>query len=364
MEKPNVVSLFSGAGGLDIGFDNVGFNILLSTDNWKIACDTLKLNGLSNHVICNDIRNINFKEFKEKSCSDIDVVIGGPPCPPFSKSRFYRTEKKRGLNDENAFTVSEYFRVVEELNPKVFLFENVHGFVYRPHASALEYIQERSQELGYKLSFRVVNAADYGVPQTRERFICVGVKNELPDFIYPEPSHADPQKVKSNSGLKPWITCGYVLADLDIDLPEDEKMQAGSKHKDLLKLVPPGDNYLFFTEERGHPNPIFIWRSRYWSFLLKLTPERASWTIQASHSNNMGPFHWKNRFLRISEIKRIQTFPDEYVLTGLFKDQWRQVGNAVPTRLAEIFALAIKKQYFSNKSELSQIEEVNAIRYN
>jgi len=119
-------------------------------------------------------------------------------------------------------------------------------------------------------------------------------------------------------------------------------MQAGSKHKDLLKLVPPGDNYLFFTEERGHPEPLFIWRSRYWSFLLKLSKERPSWTIQASHSNNMGPFHWKNRFLRIGEIKRIQTFPDDYQLTGAFKDQWRQVGNAVPAKLAEVFALQLK----------------------
>jgi len=189
----------------------------LSTDNWRIACETLKKNAMSGEVICDDIRKIDFADFKARSGRPVDVLIGGPPCPPFSKSRFYRTEKKRGLEDENAFTVSEYFRAVEELDPKAFLFENVHGFVYKPHASALEYIQERSRELGYKISFRVVNAADYGVPQTRERFICVGVKDELPDFIYPEPTHADPQKIKANSGLKPWVTCGDVLTDLDVD---------------------------------------------------------------------------------------------------------------------------------------------------
>ena len=343
MVAGTVVSLFSGAGGLDIGFEKAGYEILLSTDNWRIACETLKQNKISGEVICDDIRNVDFKAFKNRTAKDIDVLIGGPPCPPFSKSRFYRTEMKRGLEDENAFTVAEYFRAVEELSPKAFLFENVHGFVYKPHASALEYIKERSEELGYKINFRVVNAADYGVPQTRERFICVGVKKEFPDYIYPEPTHYDPQKAKLfTEGLKPWVTCGDVLADLDIDLPEDEKMQAGSKHKDLLKLIPPGDNYLFFTKEKGHPEPVFIWRSRYWSFLLKLSPNRPSWTIQASHSNNMGPFHWKNRFLRIGEIKRIQTFPDTYELTGTFKDQWRQVGNAVPARLAEIFALQIK----------------------
>jgi DNA (cytosine-5)-methyltransferase 1 len=113
-----------------------------------------------------------------------------------------------------------------------------------------------------------------------------------------------------------------------------------------LKQIPPGENYLFFTKERGHENPQFKWRSRYWSFLLKLSPREPSWTIQASFSNNMGPFHWKNRFLRINEIKRIQTFPDNYKLMGDFKDQWRLVGNAVPPALASVVSKAIKKQYF------------------
>jgi DNA (cytosine-5)-methyltransferase 1 len=124
-------------------------------------------------------------------------------------------------------------------------------------------------------------------------------------------------------------------------------MQAGSKHKDLLRLVPPGENYLFFTKERGHPKPVFKWRSRYWSFLLKLSPSRPSWTIQASHSNNMGPFHWKNRFLRILEIKRIQSFPDNYIVLGSYRDQWRQIGNAVPPLLAKKIAIELKKQYFN-----------------
>jgi DNA (cytosine-5)-methyltransferase 1 len=138
---------------------------------------------------------------------------------------------------------------------------------------------------------------------------------------------------------------------LDFDLPEDKDMAAGSKHHDLLKLVPPGDNYLYFTAERGYPNPIFKWRSRYWSFLLKLSPDKPSWTIQASFSNNMGPFHWKNRFLRISEIKRIQTFPDEYEFCGSFREQWRQIGNAVPVLLAKEIATAINNQYFRENSQ-------------
>lgn len=340
----NIVSIYSGAGGIDIGFHRAGFNILLSTDNWQVACDTLEQNGLGKEVVCGDIRTVDFAGFKAKAKGNIDVLVGGPPCPPFSKSRFYRLEKKRGLEDENAFTVSEYFRAVKELNPSIFLFENVHGFVYKPHMDALEFVISESEKLGYNIEYRVVNAADYGVPQTRERFICVGVKKSLPKFVYPEPTHAESP---ADAQLQDWVTCGDVLSDIDFPLPEDEQMQAGSKHKDLLRLVPPGDNYLFFTKERGYPKPLFKWRSRYWSFLLKLSPARPSWTIQASHSNNMGPFHWNNRFLRIPEIKRIQTFDDSYALTGSFKDQWRQVGNAVPPLLAEVFAKAIRNQYFT-----------------
>jgi len=114
----------------------------------------------------------------------------------------------------------------------------------------------------------------------------------------------------------------------------------------ILTLNKQGDNYLYFTEERGYSEPIFKWRSRYWSFLLKLSPKRPSWTIQASFSNNMGPFHWKSRFLRISEIKRIQTFDDNYELYGDFKEQWRQIGNAVPPKLVGQIAEQIMKMYF------------------
>ncbi len=342
--KPKIVSIFSGVGGIDFGFEKAGFETVFASDIWERACDSLKVNFPKSEVVCDDIVNINFKEIKKKH-KTMDGLVGGPPCPPFSKSRFYRKEKERGINDEDGFiTVTNYFRAVEELSPKFFFFENVHGFVFKPHKSALELVESESERLGYKIFHNVVNAADFGVPQTRQRFICIGVKKSLDDFEYPKETHSNPQK--PIKGTKNWVNCGDILNDIDFDLPEDEKMQAGSKHKDLLKLVPPGDNYLFFTEERGHPNPVFKWRSRYWSFLLKLSPDRPSWTIQASHSNNMGPFHWKNRFLRIDEIKRIQTFEDKHIFLGSFKEQWRQVGNAVPHKLAYKFAKEIHNQYF------------------
>lgn len=347
---PNILSIFSGGGGIDVGFKSAGYEICFSTDFWKPACDTLEQNNMGKLVVCDDIRNIDYKNYLNQiglKTSDIDVLVGGPPCPAYSKSRFYRTEKKRALEDENSFTLYEYFRALEELRPKVFFFENVFGFVYKPHQDAFDLLKIRADELGYDISYKVINTANYGVPQIRERFICVGTRRDFGiPFVFPNETHVSPEKILSSTDKKLWVTCGDAIGDIDFDLPEDKDMQAGSKHKDLLRLIPPGDNYLYFTEERGYPNPIFKWRSRYWSFLLKLSPDKPSWTIQASFSNNMGPFHWKSRFLRISEIKRIQTFPDNYELTGDFKDQWRQVGNAVPPLLVEILAKSIKEQYF------------------
>ncbi len=342
--KPKIVSVFSGVGGIDFGFEKAGFETVFASDIWDRACESLKENFPNSEIICDTIENIDFKKIK-KTHKEIDGLVGGPPCPPFSKSRFYRKEKERGINDEDGFmTVSNYFRAVEELNPKFFFFENVHGFVFKPHKSALELVEAESERLGYKIFHKVINTADFGVAQTRQRFICIGVKKQMKDFVFPNPTHSENPNAENK--LKRWVNCGDILNDIDFDLPEDEKMEAGSKHKDLLKLIPAGDNYLFFTKERNHPNPIFEWRSRYWSFLLKLSPERPSWTIQASHSNNMGPFHWKNRFLRIDEIKRIQSFEDKHIFLGNFKEQWRQIGNAVPPLLALQFAKEIKKRYF------------------
>lgn len=343
--SPKVVSLYAGAGGLDVGFKQAGFNTVLATDNWEPACKTLEINKISPTVICADIRAIDFLDVKSKiDIRNIDCVIGGPPCPAYSKSRFYLKDKKRALEDENSFTLEEYFRAVEQLRPKVFLFENVFGFVYKPHRNAFDYLKKRADMLGYTISHQVINCADFGVPQIRERFFCVGVKKGLPPYVFPPKSHGKHHNQLKD--VKPWVTAGDVLNEIDYPRDDDASMMAGSKHKELLKLIPPGDNYLYLTAKRGYPTPYFEWRSRYWSFLLKLSPSLPSWTIQASHSNNMGPFHWNNRFLRIEEIKRLQSFPDSYEIYGNYRVQWRQIGNAVPPQIAYVLASSILKQYF------------------
>jgi len=338
-----ILSLFSGAGGIDIGFHSNSFETYAAVDNWEMACNTLEKNKISKNIICSDIKDVNFNQFKGK----VNIIIGGPPCPPYSKSRFYIKEKKRALEDEDSYTLVYFCKALKTIKPKVFFFENVHGFFFKPHKPALDYFENECKKAGYVLSYKIINCADYGVPQIRQRFICVGAQKKLGKFDFPDTTHAK-KEVKNLLEKKiKWVNCKEAIGDLDINLPEDKDNLAGSKHKLLLKLVPPGDNYLFFTKERGHPKPEFKWRSRYWSFLLKLSPKEPSWTIQASFSNNMGPFHWKNRFLRINEIKRIQTFPDNYKLVGDFRDQWRLIGNAVPPLLAKVLSREIKKQFFN-----------------
>ncbi len=336
MKKYKVISLFSGCGGLDLGFKKAGFHTILATDIWDVACNTLKMNHAADNVFCGDIRGINFTKYN----GEADVVIGGPPCPPYSQTRHYLTHLKGGFEDEKAgFAVPEYFRAIEEINPKAFVFENVDGFTFKTYEEPMTFLKERSESLGYNITYRVVNAANYGVPQTRKRFLCIGLKKNLGTFAFPQETHSE----KGDNGKSKWVTCGEVLYDSD-DITEEEKEQRpGSKDYELLVGVPPGKNYLYYTAHEGYPEPKFKWKSRYWTFLLKLTPDRPSWTIQASQSNNQGPFHWKNRFLRIGEIKRIQTIDDDYQLYGDLKDQWRQVGNAVPSKLAFVIATEIKK---------------------
>ena len=334
--KYRVISLFSGCGGLDLGFKNAGYKTVFATDVWDIACKTLLMNKAADEVICGDIRDMDFKKYKGKA----ELVIGGPPCPPYSQTRHYLVNKKGGFEDEKAgFAVPEYFRAIEEIDPKVFVFENVDGFTFKTYEEPMAFLKESSESLGYNITYKVINAANYGVPQTRKRFLCVGVKKELGTFVFPEETHSE----KGENGKKKWVTCGEVLYDSDNITEEEKAQRPGSKDYDLLVGIPPGKNYLYYTAHEGYPEPKFKWKSRYWTFLLKLTPDRPSWTIQASLSNNQGPFHWRNRFLRISEIKRIQTIDDDYQLAGDLKEQWRQVGNAVPSHLAYVIACKIKK---------------------
>lgn len=341
-DQLSCISLFSGSGGLDIGLESAGFRIAVATDLEKTCAATYTANFSDTPFLTGSIGGIASSALLSAGGlrrGGVDLLVGGPPCPAFSKSRFYRTEKPRALDDPVAAeTVGGYLRVLSDVRPRAFLLENVRGLAYGVHRDALEHILSTAKTLGYHVRWGIVNAADYGVPQIRERCIVLGSLHG--DIEFPMPTHS---KVPTGAML-PWVTAGDAISDLDTDdNASDEGHFAGGKYNHLLPQIPPGENYLYFTEERGHPNPLFKWRSRYWSFLLKLSPSMPSWTIQARRSNNMGPLHWRNRILRIEEVSRLQTFPDDFKFSGTVERQWRQIGNAVPPLLAQRFGEVIAR---------------------
>ncbi|MGH9102962.1 MAG: DNA cytosine methyltransferase [Acidimicrobiales bacterium] len=185
------------------------------------------------------------------------------------------------------------------------------------------------------LSAQGRSAADHGVPQLRPRLFVLGAPKRCPLPELPRPTHGGrrERRTTGRGAVLPHVTAGEALDGL-ASQPEPEEVLRG-RWASLLPGIPPGENYLHYTAKRGHPDPVFEWRSRYWSFLLKLDPARPSPTVQAQPGPNVGPFHWENRRLRIPELKRLFTFPDDFELVGRRSSVQAQIGNSVPPALAK-----------------------------
>lgn len=347
MAKPTVISLFTGAGGLDYGFEAAGFDtaVAVEMDHW--CCETLRANRKWS-VIERDVFQVSTREIltaADLKRGEPDVLIGGPPCQPFSKSGYWSRGEARRLDDPRADTLSAYLRVLEETRPKVFLLENVEGLAYRGKDEGLRLLLNaidginRRARTKYRPVFQVVNAADYGVPQIRRRLIMIGARDGT-KLEFPQPTHGDAQ-LGLFRGLSSRRSAWDAIADVALDPNED--VDASGRWADLLPSIPEGSNYLWHTE-RGGGLPLFGWRRRFWSFLLKLAKDQPSWTVQAQPGPGSGPFHWDNRRLSMRELCRLQTFPDDVQVLGTRFAVQKQVGNAVPSLLAEVFARAIKQQ--------------------
>jgi DNA (cytosine-5)-methyltransferase 1 len=343
------ISLFAGAGGLDLGVEQAGFRTAAAVEINQDAADTMEKNfpDLESGVIRRSILEVSTKDILRaaglKGRERPDLLIGGPPCTPFSKSGFWLEWKRKGL-DPDASLLQAYTRVLAEARPRAFILENVYALTYQNRASqpAFERLLREIDEAGYRCVWRVLNAADHGVPQLRPRLFVVGVpkRNRLPEL--PEPEYGGSWERRSvGDTARPHVTTGQVLSDL-ISSEEPEEVVRG-QWAHLLPEIPPGGNYLHFTEEKGHPNPLFEWRSRYWSFLLKLSPDRPSPTIQAQPGPNVGPFHWENRRLRVPELKRLFTFPDAFEFVGRRSSVQAQIGNSVPPLLGKCVAERLRE---------------------
>lgn len=347
--KGVAISLFSGAGGLDLGAENAGFQVRAAVERDRDAAITMEKNfdTLASPVIQQDVLETPTSEIIKaaglRKGQRPDLLLGGPPCTPFSKSGFWLEWKRKGL-DPDASLLQAYTRVLREAQPRAFVLENVYALTYNNKASrpALNRLLREIDEAGYDKTMKVLNAADYGVPQARPRLFIIGVPKGRRMPVHPEATHGGKweRRQTGNTG-QPHITAGEALSGLVADPEREERV--GGQYGHLLPGIPPGENYLHYTEERGHPDPQFKWRSRYWSFLLKLDPAKPSPTIQAQPGPNVGPFHWDNRRLRVAEIKRLFTFPDEFELVGTRASVQAQLGNSVPPLLAEKVLEAVKK---------------------
>jgi DNA (cytosine-5)-methyltransferase 1 len=335
------ISLFSGAGGLDLGAEAAGFDVRAAVEHDRDAALTMEKNfpKLASPVIQKDILETSTSEVLKAAGllkgQRPDLLLGGPPCTPFSKSGFWLEYKRAGL-DPGASLLQEYTRFLRETKPRSFVLENVYALTYNNKASrpALARLLREIDEAGYNYAAKVLNAADFGVPQLRPRLFIIGAPKGSPMPQHPEPTHGGAWERRSTGNIeRPHVTAGEALAGLVTD-PEEEEVVGGQYGK-LLPDVPPGGNYLHFTVERGHPEPLFKWRSRYWSFLLKLDPNKSSPTIQAQPGPNVGPFHWDSRRLRVAEVKRLFTFPDDFELVGKRRSIQAQLGNSVPPLLAQ-----------------------------
>jgi len=357
-----VIDLFAGAGGLSVGATEAGCDVRVAVELDHVACDTLRANpGFHAKVIEGDVRQLTGQELRLQASVGRDdpiIVVGGAPCQPFSKAAYwvedgdearYRRLRAAGLEvqrpaaptearpDERRSLVEEFWRLIDEVGADGFVFENVPSIKHPRNRPIFDGFRHAAETAGYELQEVRANAAEYGVAQTRERIFLLGAKRRKPRA--PKPTHFVGEKAVE--ALKPATTAGEALEGLDRDeYFEPEEIVSGRWAKHLAD-VPPGWNYKAHTAWAGHPSPSFVTETRFWNFLLKLAPERPSWTIAASPGPWTGPFHWSSRRLRTVELAALQGFPLGYKIIGSRRDRVRQMGNAVPPQLAGMMVSAV-----------------------
>ena len=297
-----IVSLFSGAGGLDLGFIKAGHRIVWANDLYEDAVETYRAN-IGNHIVCRDIAEVNSDEIP-----DCDMVIGGFPCQGFSVAN-----TKRSKSDVRNKLYLQLLRVVRDKQPKFFLAENVKGILHFADGKVYARILEDMRLLGYRVKSRLFNVADYGVPQKRERVIFVGVRNDV-DFEYefPTPTH-DKGGV---NGLPKWVGVGEALAIIpDPDAPNDLHNHVYSRYK------------LNFNGYIGHR---------------PLDPAKPAPTVTARGDDKgvvvILPHPGNMRRMTGRELASVQSFPLDFEFKGPLSSVYRQIGNAVPPLFAEALA--------------------------
>ena len=342
--KLNAIDLFCGCGGLSYGFEKAGYNILLGIDNDSKALETFELNHYGAKSICGDITEVTYEEDIKPLIGDqkIDVIIGGPPCQGMSLSG------PRKFDDPRNKLYLSYIRLVKEIQPKAFVIENVPGLVGLFCGQIKDSIIEKFTEMGYQIQYKILCAADYGVPQNRKRVVFVGIKKG--EFVYPE---IHENKVSCSMALSDLPTLEDELGEEVLDYlmqPQNEyqkimrknsevvKNHIAANHSDRVKkiisLVPDGGNYKDLPDEYINSRNFHVAWTRFAS-------DKPAPTIDTGHRHH---FHYKyNRVPTVRECARLQSFPDDFIFLGNKTQQFRQVGNAVPPLMAQCIAEQLKK---------------------
>ncbi|MBQ9207439.1 MAG: DNA cytosine methyltransferase [Treponema sp.] len=330
-----VISLFSGCGGLDLGFEKAGFEIPIANEFDPTIWATFEKNHPNTKLIKGDIRNIKESDFPD----EIDGIIGGPPCQSWSEAG-----SLRGINDARGKLFYEYIRILKDKQPKFFLAENVSGMLAKRHSEAVENIIEMFKEAGYDVSLTLVNAKDYGVAQERKRVFYIGFRNDLNiDFQFPKGSTAKEEDK---------ITLKDIIWDL-----KDTAVPAAEKNHRNPKAV---NNNEYFT---GAYSPIFMSRNRVkaWNeqaFTVQASGRQCQLHPQAPKMQKVGLNKCEfvkekenlYRRMTVREVARIQGFPDsfEFIYENV-DDGYKMIGNAVPVNLAYEIATAIKTAIVNSK---------------
>ena len=373
-----VISLYTGAGGLDLGLEAAGFENALAVEMNPVALATLRQNRDRWGVLLDQSVHayIDTKAPLRKRAQqllteadlrpgDVTLLAGGPPCQPFSKSGYWARGDSRRLEDPRAKTLSAYLDVLGTALPEVFLLENVPGLSYSSKNEGLELLRAQvghiNEVRGVNYSFCVaqLNSAEFGVPQLRNRVFVIGHRDGI-EFEFPTPTHALPPGIDISTGLPkpsnstpntlmPARTVWDAIGLLEVD-GESPDLRPRGKWAPVLATIPEGVNYLWHTNRGGGLSALWGWRCRYWSMLLKLAKARPSWTLTATPGPATGPFHWENRRLATAELAALQTFPDDYEIVGSNREAHFQLGNAVPSAMAEILGLEICRQYFGHNT--------------
>lgn len=299
-----IVSLFSGAGGLDLGLINAGHEIIWANDFDADSCETYRLN-IGDHIVCNDIAKIKLDEIPE-----CEVVVGGFPCQGFSLANMLRA-----VDDDRNKLYREFYRIIKGKKPEYFLAENVRGILSLDNGNAIKKIVKDFSDAGYRVKYKAFNTADYGVPQTRVRVIIAGTRNDLPeemDFQFPESTHE-----KTN-----WVSIS----------------------KALNGILEPGDQK---SELKNHIFSKYKVTNRNFTGHRETDPNKPSPTILARGNGKGGVCaiqHPKNhRRMSVRESALVQTFPIEFEFVGSMGSMYRQVGNAVPVLFGQHLGNKLKE---------------------